>query len=167
MRAAASSPASELCVPGFPCSGIPILPTAPLGASLGRRSFAAPLTPQGFSCEQSYCPPCAAGLLSGLPRFRGRVISTRSFDVSSAPARICGDILAMGRLSDPRHIGRAARYRTGFGVIDASAPLCRLQRTPDPCPRMRDGACRSIRVGVSGRYPVMPPIGIPVADKSS
>lgn len=44
----------------------------------------------------------------------------------------------------------------------ASFTLSRLHRTYDALARERRCATRSIRAGVSGRYPVIPPVGLPV-----
>lgn len=58
---------------------------------------------------------------------------------------------------DPRPIGNTIHLWTAFVLIaQLTVTLSRLYRASDIA------ACRSIRVGVSGRYSIIPPIGLSV-----
>ena len=68
---------------------------------------------------------------------------------------------------DPRHIGHTIHLWTAFVALFNSrkaVALCRLHRASDTS--LLDCACRSIREGVSGRYPVIPPFGLSVLLRS-
>lgn len=58
---------------------------------------------------------------------------------------------------DLRHIGNTIHLWTDFVWVlnSITVTLCRLCRASDTC---KTNACRSIKVGVSGRYTIIPPI---------
>ena len=77
-------------------------------------------------------------------------------------------VSAVGRtfsplVSDTRHIGDAAHLWAGFvRIAPLTATLCRLHRAFDHEVVAHFKANRSISVGVSRRYPFIPPIGLSV-----
>ncbi len=96
------------------------------------------------------------------PYFYDSFVLTRTFRVSSVLSTAHSH---HRHFVDSRHIGCTIRLRTAFHSDitilfgQLSADFCELSNT-SYIAVIR--ACRSLRVGVSGRYPIIPPIEISV-----
>lgn len=100
--------------------------------------------------------------------FYSPFVLTRTFGVSSVLLTAHSH---HRQFIDPRHIGYIAHLwetfvSQGFALGYShwiSVTLCRLPRALKPFASLRlQTACRSLRVGISGRYPIILPIEISV-----